>query len=382
MLALHSEPPHKVAMRSLLACVAAVAALLTQTAAAQPAPAQPATTADQAIATIDQALKDSAAKGFGGAIIVEQGGKTLLSKGYGFADRERRIPFTPDTVAQIGSITKSQTAAALVTLIAEGKVKLSDPVSKFVPEAPEPGRSRTVAQLASHSSGLLDSCTDDFEPQSEAMLISTCLARPLAHKVGEDEYSNMGYSVLALIVQRVTGKPWEDALRERVWNPLGMKAIGFDFRGVPDDQFSRGYLKNVEKPVISREIAQLNGSDWALRGNGGIQASSRTMMKFLDGILDPNGGFPPAARKILLAPVPGEAGEVEEGFGLAFRYEANGNPIRMGHAGSDGTFFSYLGWLRQNDVRIYLVGNNGEPEVKPLGQMALKQALQLPPLSK
>ncbi len=382
MLALHSEPPHKVAMRSLLACVAAVAALLTQTAAAQPAPAQPATTPDQAIATIDQALTDAAAKGFGGAIIVEQGGKTLLSKGYGFADRERRIPFTPDTVAQIGSITKSQTAAALVTLIAEGKVKLSDPVSKFVPEAPEPGRSRTVAQLASHSSGLLDSCTDDFEPQSEAMLISTCLARPLAHKVGEDEYSNMGYSVLALIVQRVTGKPWEEALRERVWNPLGMKAIGFYFRGASDGQFSRGYLKNVEQPVISREIAKLHGSDWALRGNGGIQASSRTMMKFLDAILDPNGGFPAAARKILLAPVPGQSGEVQEGFGLAFRYEADGNPIRMGHAGSDGTFFSYLGWLRKNDVRIYLVGNNGEPEVKPLVQLALKQALQLPPASK
>ncbi|HWI75870.1 MAG TPA: serine hydrolase domain-containing protein [Sphingomicrobium sp.] len=366
-------------MRSLLACVAAAAALLAQPAAVQSAPAQPAMTAGQSVAAIDRALTNAAAKGFGGAIIIEQSGKTFLSKGYGFADRERRIPFTPETVAQIGSVTKSQTAAALVTLIAEGKVKLSDPVSKFIPEAPEPGRSRTIAQLASHSSGLLDSCTDDFEPQSEAMLISTCLARPLEHPVGEDHYSNMGYSVLALIVQRVTGKSWEEALRDRVWAPLGMKEIGFYFRGVSDDQFSRGYLKNVEQPVISREIVKLHGSDWALRGNGGIQASSKTMIQFLDGILDPNGGFPPAARKILLSPVPGQSGEVQEGFGLAFRYEADGTPIRVGHAGSDGTFFSYLGWLRKNDVRIYLVGNNGADEVQPLVQMALKQALQIPP---
>jgi CubicO group peptidase (beta-lactamase class C family) len=192
----------------------------------------------------------------------------------------------------------------------------------------------------------------------------------------------MGYSTLALIIHRVTGKNWEMAVRERVWQPLGMKDIGFYFRGQPDELFAHGYLKNAKQPVISQSIAKLGGNDWALRGNGGIQASSRTMMKFLDGILDPNGGFPPAARKILLAPVPGQSGEVQEGFGLAFRYEANGKPIRMGHAGSDGTFFSYLGWLRQNDVRIYLVGNNGEPEVKPLVQMALKQALQLPPLSK
>jgi CubicO group peptidase (beta-lactamase class C family) len=331
------------------------------------------------IAQIDKVLTDAAAKGFGGAIIVEQDGKTLLSKGYGFADRERRIPFTPDTIAQIGSITKSQTAAALVTLIAEGKVKLSDPVSKFVPEAPEPGRSRTVAQLASHSSGLLDSCTDDFDQQSEAMLISTCLARPLAYKPGEDNYSNMGYSVLALIVQRVTGKPWEEALRERVWAPLGMKDIGFYFRGRPDDLFARGYLNNIEQPVISREIAELHGNDWALRGNGGLQASSRTMIRFLDGILDPNGGYPPAARKILLSPVPGQSGEVQEGFGLAFRFEPDGTPIRVGHSGSDGTFFSYLGWLRQNDVRFYFVGNNGEDEVKPVLQQALKLALHLPP---
>lgn len=338
--------------------------------------------AKQSIASIDQALTAAVSKGFGGAIIVEQGGKVLLSKGYGFADRERRIPFTPDTVSQIGSITKSQTAAALATLIAEGKVKLSDPVSKFIPEAPEPGRSRTVAQLASHGSGLLDSCTDDFAPQSETMLVSDCLARPLEHPVGEDHYSNMGYSVLALIVQRVTGKPWEDAIRERVWAPLGMKDIGFYFRGVSDDQFSRGYLKNVEQPVISREIAKLGGSDWALRGNGGIQASPRTMIRFLDGILDPKGGFPPEARTILLSPVPGQSGEVQEGFGLAFRYGADGTPIRMGHSGSDGTFFSYLGWLRKSDVRMYLVGNNGAEEVTPLVQMALKLALQIPPAAK
>jgi CubicO group peptidase (beta-lactamase class C family) len=359
-------------MRTLLGLIAAAAALLAQPAGAQ------STSAGERIAAIDQALTDAAAKGFGGAIIVEQGGQTLLAKGYGFADRERRVPFTPDTIAQIGSITKSQTAAALVTLIADGKVKLSDPVSKFVPEAPEPGRSRTIAQLASHSSGLLDSCTDDFGPQSEAMLISRCLARPLAHKVGEDAYSNMGYSLLALIVQRVTGKPWEEALRERVWNPLGMNDIGFYFRGQSEEHFAHGYLDNVEQPVISRSIAKLHGSDWALRGNGGIQASSRTMIRFLDGILDPNGGLPRAARDLILSPVPGQSGETREGFGLFFRYK-DGKLFRMGHSGSDGTFFSYLVWVPGNDVRFYFVGANGESEVKPVLKDALAAVMELPP---
>jgi CubicO group peptidase (beta-lactamase class C family) len=368
-------------MRTVLACIVALAAQMPAPLAAQPAPAQPAMIAElsnASIASIDQSLSEAGANGFGGAIVIEQGGKTLLAKGYGFADRERRIPFMPETVAQIGSITKSQTAAALVTLIAEGKVKLSDPVSKFVPEAPEPGRSRTIAQLASHRSGLLDSCTDDFAEQSEAMLISTCLAKPLAHNAGEENYSNMGYSVLALIIERVTGKPWEEALRERVWKPLGMERIGFYFRGQSGDLFARGYLNNVEQPLISRSIAKLQGSDWALRGNGGIQASSRTMIGFLDAILDPAGGFPPAARKILLAPVPGQSGDVREGFGFFFRYK-DGKLLRMGHSGSDGTFFSYLAWIPGNDVRFYFVGNNGEAEVKPALQIALKAAMELAP---
>lgn len=336
-------------------------------------------TAGQAIAEIDRQLTDAAAKGFGGAVIVQQGGETLLAKGYGFADRRRKIRFTPDTIAQIGSITKSQTAAALATLIAEGTVSLSDPVSKFVPEAREPGRSRTVAQLLSHSSGLLDSCTDDFEKQSEAMLVDDCLARPLARAPGEDNYSNMGYSTLALIIQRVTGNSWDEAVRERVWEPLGMKHIGFYFRGQPDGLFAHGYLKNVEEPLISRSIAKLGGRDWALRGNGGIQASSKAMIRFIDGVVD--GRLPAEARTLIMAPVPGQSGDVREGFGFAFRYNDDGSLYRMGHAGSDGTFFSYLCWFPASDVRFYFVGNNGEPEVKPVLVLALKPVSHLAPIT-
>ncbi len=366
-------------MKTAILALALVAAVVDSSPATAAPPVESATPiTEQAVAQIDRDLTEAAAKGFGGAVIIQQGGKTLLGKGYGYADRERQIPFTPDTIAQIGSITKSQTAAALATLIAEGKVSLSDPLSKFVPEAPEPGRSRTIAQLVSHSSGLLDSCTDDFDPQSESDLVNKCLARPLAHPAGEDNYSNMGYSVLALVIQRVTGQNWEEAVRERVWEPLGMKRIGFYFRGRPDDGFAHGYLNDAKQPVISESIAKLGGSDWALRGNGGIQASAQTMIRFLDAILDPHGGLPAAARILVLAPVPGQSGDVQEGFGLAFRFDESGKVVRMGHAGSDGTFFSYMGWVAANDVRIYFVGNNGEAEVKPVLQSVLRIARDLP----
>jgi len=312
-------------------------------------------------------------------VIVQQGDNVLLQKGYGFADRGRKVAFTEDTVAQIGSITKSQTGAAIATLIAQGKVSLDDPVSTHVPEAVEPGRSRTVAQLLAHSSGLLDSCTGDFTRQSETMLVADCLARPLEHPAGENHYSNMGYSTLALIVQRVTEGDWEDALRARVWQPLDMDHVGFRFEGQEDDLFSRGYLGGVEQPVISQSIAKLDGDDWALRGNGGLQASARTMIRFLNGLVDGDEDFSPEARKLILSPVPGQSGAVREGYGFAFRYDTQGKLVRMGPSGSDGTFYSYLGWLAANDVRIYLVGNNGADEVRPLVQMLLKSALEIPP---
>lgn len=360
--------------RLLMAAAWGLAACAAPVQAPPPTP----TASMNSIAAVDRALADSVAKGFGGALIIQQGDDVLLQKGYGFADRERRIAFTLDTVSQIGSITKSQTAAALATLVAEGKVALDDSVGRFIPEAPEPGASRTVAQLLTHRSGLLDSCTGDFEEQSEEMLVGTCLARPLAHPVGEDHYSNLGYSALSLIVQRVAGEPWERAVRARVWQPLGMDRIGFRFEGQDDNLFARGYLNDAPKPVISRSIAKLNGNDWALRGNGGVQASPRTMIRFLNGILDSDGGFPPAARALILSPVPGQSGDVQEGFGFFFRYK-DGKPLRVGHAGSDGVFFSYLAWIPANDVRFYFVGNNGEADVKSVLQVALKAAMELPP---
>jgi CubicO group peptidase (beta-lactamase class C family) len=332
----------------------------------------------QIVGGIDQQLRAEEAKGFGGAVIIKQGSKVLLSKGYGYANRKAKARFSPATIAEIASVTKSQTAAVIATLIAEGKVALQDSVSKFVPEAPEPGRSRTIAQLLSHTSGLADTCTGDFERQSEWMLVHTCLSRPLAFPVGEDNYSNLGYSVLGLIIERITHQSWEAAVRERIWKPFSMNDIGVFFPGRSDSSFARGYKNGRAQPLLSKSIGVLKGDDWALRGNGSFQASATTMIRFLDGLLDPHSRFPDAARRLMLAPVPGQTGKVQEGFGLVFRYDDAGKIVRVGHSGSDGVFFTYLCWLPANDVRFYLVGNNGEENVQRALALALRGAMKLP----
>lgn len=98
-------------------------------------------------------LTEAAAAGFGGAIIAEVNGEVILQAGYGYADRERRLPYTAQTVHALGSITKPFTATAILHLAREGKVDLQAPVSRYLPQAAEPGASLTLHQLLTHTSG-------------------------------------------------------------------------------------------------------------------------------------------------------------------------------------------------------------------------------------
>jgi CubicO group peptidase (beta-lactamase class C family) len=337
-----------------------------------------ANTTEQILRDVDAKLTAAASQGFGGALIIKRGNQVLLSKGYGFADREKRLAFLPSTVAQIGSVTKSQTGTAIARLISSGAVSLDAPLGQYVREAPEPGRSRTISQLLSHSSGLVDTCAEDFDPLGEGEFVSRCLAIPLAFKPGENHYSNMGYSALALVVQRVTKREWESEVRSAVWRPLKLRAIGFTFDEKADATFARGYQDGVPQTVISRSIAKLHGKDWTLRGNGGVQASAEAMIAFLDGVLAAQGKLPSQARHLLLNPVPGQVGSTRQGFGLEFNYDDMGKLDRVGHFGTDGVFLSYLCWLPGNDVRFYFVGNSGIADVQTQLKAVLKAAVNLP----
>ena len=135
-------------------------------------------------AAINNQLIAAAENGFGGAVVVEVDGKTLLQAGYGYADREKKLPFSADTTAQIGSITKAFTALAVSQLAAEGKLDLNVPVSTYLPDAAEPAASATLNQLLTHTAGLADYCGDDFDKRTKDELLTVCMAMPLDHPAG------------------------------------------------------------------------------------------------------------------------------------------------------------------------------------------------------
>jgi CubicO group peptidase (beta-lactamase class C family) len=332
-----------------------------------------------ALATIDAAMPGALQKNFGGVILIEQKGKPVFEKSYGFADRENRVAFTPDTIAQIGSLAKAMTAFAILNLAHDGKIDIEKPVKTYLPGAADPAGSATTHRILTHHAGLMDICGDDFDVLSKADLLARCMAKPLAHPVGEDHYSNMGYSILAAVVEQVSGQSWEDYLREHLWRPLGMNHTGFtQFSGASAAQFAYGYPPGKPRQdVISNSLAKLKGNDWNLKGNGGIQSSVADMERFYRGLNGTLPGIPRDVASAIMSPHDPIGGEAWRGYGLAVRLDKNDKPYRVGFDGSDGTFSAYFGMLPQQDVFLYVVGNNGEDNVKPVIVTALRAAVKI-----
>lgn len=163
------------------------------------------------------------------SLVVLKDGKPVKVKGYGVSNLELGTPATPESIYMIGSISKQFIAAGIMFLHKEGKVGLDDSIRKYLPDAPETWQPITVRHALTHTGGLTTKALipgfDPVKPQSNADLIKASYTVPLASKPGEKyAYSNLGYYVLAEIIQRAAQKPWPQYVHERIFAPLGMNA--------------------------------------------------------------------------------------------------------------------------------------------------------------
>jgi N-acyl-D-aspartate/D-glutamate deacylase/CubicO group peptidase (beta-lactamase class C family) len=163
----------------------------------------------------------------GAAVAVIRSGDVVRAQGYGLANVEHRIPVTPDTIFQSGSVGKQFTAAAVMTLVEDGLVSLTDPVTKYFPDAPGTWAPITVRHLLTHTSGIADYTggrIDYRRDYSEDELARLAYDQPLDFPPGSQwKYSNTGYVLLGAVVRKASGRFYGDLLRERVFAPLGMK---------------------------------------------------------------------------------------------------------------------------------------------------------------
>ena len=365
-------------MRTAFFCALALAGCVSSADTAPLANATPPRTVEVVQGAIaqqaDQILTAAAVRGFSGAAIIESDGELVFAGGYGWADREAHRPFTIDTIAQIGSITKPFTAAAIADLVRRGLVDLDQSAVRYLPGAAAPGASATVRQLLSHRSGMREYCGDDFDRRSAGELRTICMALPLDQQLSTEDgsaYSNVGYSVLAAIVEEVSGEPLEHYVASRLLAPAGIGEDGYGLNRSQRSRLAAGYANNARNEPISERIAALDGAYWNLKGNGGMQLSPRAMYRWHQA-LSCRAPMDGALRELIVHPLVEPAGDLEAGRGTlvsygcgwAFRTTPNGAAFKLAQGGSDGVFLAQYIWRPYDRLFLYVVGNIGENDVR------------------
>jgi CubicO group peptidase (beta-lactamase class C family) len=238
------------------------------------------------VSRLDAYFSELHARGlFDGAVVVGNDQQIIWEKGFGFAEAERRMAFTPDTAADGGSVAKTFTAALLIQLQEEGLLDLDDPARRLLPELPY--EEITLRHFLSHSSGLPFGDYGEFHPYlpSDSVRTTDSLLgviadqkRPLKFKPGSAfEYSSLGYDLAALAAARATRKTYAELLQERYFQPLGMTSAFVrparfaDFPGIR----TRGYRRNAGR-LEPNEVFDFEG----FHGGSNIYLSARDLHRW------------------------------------------------------------------------------------------------------
>ena len=280
-------PRSPAAFRPRARLVLATIALLAATrAAAQPStPAAPAADSAALAAATDRVFAHLDRPGSPGcALAVYRDGRVAYARGYGLANLELGVPITPRTVFDIGSTSKQFTAMSVLLLAQDGKLSLDDPVRKHVPELPAYGRPVTIRHLLHHTSGLRDyielllltgAQAEDFTTAADALDI-IARQRALNFEPGSEWlYSNTGYFLMSVIVERASGVPLPRFAEERIFRPLGMTSTHFhDDHTMVVAGRATGYSPRAQGGFA------IDMSDWEQIGDGAVFTTVEDLLKW------------------------------------------------------------------------------------------------------
>nr|WP_068889528.1 serine hydrolase domain-containing protein [Pedobacter panaciterrae] len=231
---------------------------------------------------------------FNGSVMVSYKGEVILNKGYGFKNFADKYVNDENTIFRIGSITKPFTATLIHLLEEQGKLSLQDKLSKYFPDFPS-GDKLTIQHLLNHSSGLYDYASNmdradsaiTDHPVAKEKILAQFIGEPLAFAPGSKyRYTNSGYYLLGLITEKVTGKSWEQAMREYILNPLHMTHSGFDFRALASPDKAIGYqilndLKQTPDVVWDSTVTYAAGGLYSNTADMLVWAKAVTGQKLL-----------------------------------------------------------------------------------------------------
>jgi CubicO group peptidase (beta-lactamase class C family) len=348
--------------------------ILVITAHAQPPPSPiPDDFVSKAEALIQRYVDDG---GFQGVVLVRSAGVTLIRKAYGWSNAEWGVSVTPAAKFRIGSITKQFAAVAVLQLEEQGQLSLIDPITRFYAEAPAEWSNVTIENLLRHTSGIFEyTQLPAFQtrlPQTPAEIIASVHDRPLAFAPGTRfEYSNTGYVLLGLIVERASGLSWAEYVRHNILDKAGLRDIGYDRTERILAQRAAGY-RGDGIHLINADFV-----DMTLPYSAGALYSTADDLDRWFEALEQGQVITPASFQKMTTP-----GLGNYGYGLGIS-QFNGTPAYTHTGGIHGfaTAMMRSPSLRYTAVILSNIETAPSNDLRSLiGQLALGRTLTLPPL--
>jgi len=296
---------------------------------------------------------------FNGSALVAENGKVIFKKGFGAANMEWNIPNQSDTKFRLGSISKQFTALLIVKLAEDGKLKLDVPITTYLPDYPkENGDKITIHQLLTHSSGIpnytnapgffKDKARNPYTPTE---FVKTFSSLPLEFTPGEKfNYSNSGYFLLGYIVEKISGKTYEQYLQEVIFTPLKMVNSGYDHSDVILKNRAAGYEKQGKKITNAAYL------DMSIPYAAGSLYSTVDDLYLWDQALYTNKLLSQKSIESLFKPYI-KAGGASYGYGWFVEEDENGKTV--GHGGGINGFNTIISRNFKNKNLVVLLNNTG-----------------------
>lgn len=301
--------------------------------------------------------------GFYGSVLVDIRGEKVISNGYGYRDYFQKARNSANTIFDIGSITKQFTASAILKLEMQGKLSIKDEISMYFDSLPVDKRQITIHDLLRHQSGLISNVGRDFEKISASGFLDKVFSFPLQFAPGTGfSYSNIGYSLLAMIIEKVSNHPYETYLYENLWKPAQMEMTGYSRPRFDTAQIAVGYETNNKIWGKPTDKAWDTGSPyWHLKGNGGILSTTEDLYKWHRCLMTEMVLSKDAKQKLYSPEL--RAGETKDAY-YAYGWDVSKTDrgtTQIWHNGTNNILYAdFLRYVDENTVMI-LLSNKSHP---------------------
>ncbi len=306
-------------------------------------------------------------RAIGLVIGVAKDGKVLHLEGYGLANIELGVETTPDHAFRIGSITKTFTAVAILQLAEDGKLSLDDPLTKYLPDYPAPGDQVTIRHLLHHTSGIVSlTSLPDHRSQmhlerKQEEVIDRFKDKPFEFQPGARfKYNNSGYFLLGVIIEKASKQSYEDYLKDRIFNPLGLKSTFYARHARIIPHRASGYAlwgEPTNAPYFSTSQPFAAGA---------LVSTAGDLLKFGHGLASGKLLKPETHRKMVTRGKLKNGNEIPYGYGC-FIGKAGGRPV-IRHGGGIPGFASEFAHYPDSGITIAVLANANQVNVKRLAE--------------